>query len=200
MTGPNPWRLGKTTVALSLALTGLASTGMAHATCTIADASHGSSGHFTPAVYREGSSEREAIIVGVWKFEMLARSTANNKNPMPDGTLVDFGTQAWHSDGTELLNSGSRNPADGNFCQGVWEQLGPYTFKLNHLPLAWGGAAYIGPVKMNMVVSVDPSGNRFSGVFSQTLYQASATPGHEFDESAPVVTVTGPITARRMTP
>lgn len=51
-----------------------------------------------------------------------------------------------------------------------------------------------------MVVTVEGSGNRFSGLSSQTLYQASPTPGHEFDQSAPVVTITGTITATRMTP
>jgi hypothetical protein len=201
MIGPRHRRLiGSMPIALSIALTGLGSTGMARAACTIPDSIRDGSGHFTPAVYTPVSSERETAIVGLWKFEMLAKSTANNKNPMPDGALVDFGTQAWHSDGTELLNSGIRNPADGDFCQGVWERVGPSTFKLNHMPLAWGAGAYIGPVKMTMVVTVDHSGDRFWGVFSQTLYQASPTPGHEFDESAAVVTITGTITATRMTP
>ncbi len=77
---------------------------------------------------------------------------------------------------------------------------GPSSFKLNHLPLAWASGAYIGPVRMSMVVTVEGSGNRFSGLSSQTLYQASPTPGHEFDQSAPVVTITGTITATRMTP
>jgi hypothetical protein len=186
--------------ALSLALMSLVSIGTARAACTIPDLTHATSGHFTPAVYRLTSYDHEASIVGLWKFEMLAKSTLKNKNPMPDGTLIDFGTQAWHSDGTELLNSGIRNPADGDFCQGVWEQAGPSTFTLNHMPLAWSNGAYIGPVKMSMVVSVDGTGNKFWGYFSQTLYQASATPGHEFDESTAVVTVTGTITATRITP
>jgi len=182
--------------AVTLALAGLASTGMARAACTVPDPTHGTSGHFTPAVFHLASYQ--ASIVGLWKFEMLAKSTPANTNPMPDGTLVDFGTQAWHSDGTELLNSGIRNPADGNFCQGVWEQVGPSTFKLNHMPLAWGGGSYIGPVKMHILVNED--GDRFSGYFSETVYQASATPGHEFDESAAIVTITGTITANRITP
>jgi hypothetical protein len=193
-------RLAKVSIALAVALAGLACTGMARAACTMPDVVHATSGHFVPAVYRPVDYEREAAIVGLWKFEMLAKSTPTNKNPVPDGTLIDFGTQAWHSDGTELLNSGIRNPADGDFCQGVWEQVGPSTFKLNHLPLAWASGAYIGPVKMSILVTVDESGNHFWGVFSQTLYQASPTPGHEFDESSPAGTVTGTITATRMTP
>ena len=79
-------------------------------------------------------------------------------------------------------------------------RLCPSSSSWRWFELTPGSGAYIGPVKMSMVVSVDPSGNRFSGVFSQTLYQASPTTGHEFDETAPVVTVTGTITARRMAP
>ena len=184
-------RLGRgvAPIALAVVVVGLASTVTARAACTIPG----------PAI-KPVSYEHDAAIVGLWKFEMLAKSTTQNQNPMPDGTLVDFGTQAWHSDGTELLNSGSRNPADGNFCQGVWEQIGPSTFKLNHLPLAWQGGAYIGPVKMSIVVSVDGSGNHFRGVFSETVYQASQTPGHEFDESTAIVTITGTITGTRIAP
>ncbi|HEY4213661.1 MAG TPA: hypothetical protein VGM84_19440 [Steroidobacteraceae bacterium] len=191
----------KVPVALSIAFTGLACTGMAHAACTIPDLIRDAAGHLTPATYRyNDDDDRQTAIVGLWKFEMLAKSTSSNKNPMPDGTLVDFGTQAWHSDGTELLNSGIRNPADGDFCQGVWEQTGPSTFKLNHLPLAWMGGVYLGPVHLTMVVTVDRSRNRFSGWFSETVFQATTTPGHEFDDNSPIVTITGNITASRMTP
>src|SRR5215469_6247950 len=201
MFGLTQWRrLGTVPAALFLTLAGLACSDMARAACTIPDAIRSAAGRFTPALYIPTSDERPAAIVGLWKFEMLAKSTALNKNPMPDGALIDFGTQAWHSDGTELLNSGIRNPADGDFCQGVWQQVAASTFKLNHMPLAWAGGAYIGPVKMDMVVTLDDSGNRFWGWFSQTLYAASPTPGHEFDETAPVVTITGTISATRITP
>jgi len=55
---------------------------------------------------------------------------------LPDGAPIDFGTAAWHDDGTKLMNSGSRKPADGDFCQGVWEQTGPNEFVLNHYALS----------------------------------------------------------------
>jgi len=200
MFGPTSRRFGMAPVAVSIALAGLACAGRAHSSCTIPDSIQNVAGHITPAVYRQVNFEGDASIVGLWKFEMLAKSTPTNKNPMPDGALVDFGTQAWHADGTELMNSGSRNPADGNFCQGVWERVGPSTFRLNHLPLAWAGGAYLGPVKMSVVVTVDRSGNRFWGFFSETVYSASATPGLEFDESAAVVTITGTVTGTRMNP
>ena len=52
-------------------------------------------------------------IVGMWSFNMT-----------PTAGPGDFGYQQWHSDGTELMNSGGRAPATQNFCMGVWRQTG----------------------------------------------------------------------------
>ncbi|MEJ0035771.1 MAG: hypothetical protein WDO68_06790 [Gammaproteobacteria bacterium] len=138
-------------------------------------------------------------IVGLWKFEMLAKSTSANKNPMPDGALIDFGTAAWHDDGTELMNSGARKPADGDFCQGVWEQAGPNEFVLNHYALAYTDGAYTGPVNIRERVNLDRSGKKFTGVFVLTAYLATAVPGHEFDQTTPLVNITGTIKGTRVT-
>jgi hypothetical protein len=190
-----------TPLALTLAMAGLGSTGRSHAGCGLEDPSRAAPARLTPTMFlKTDYDEERAAIVGLWKFEMIAKSTATNKNPMPDGALVDFGISAWHSDGTELINSGGRNPADGDFCQGVWAQIGPSTFKLTHTPLGWGGGSYIGPAKLQMVVTVDESRSHFSGGFVLTQYSASPTQGHEFDESVPLVTITGTISAKRMTP
>jgi hypothetical protein len=51
-------------------------------------------------------SDRDESIVGLWKFKMIAK----NSKGIPDGTEVDFGYATWHSDGTELTNSGLRPP------------------------------------------------------------------------------------------
>jgi hypothetical protein len=141
----------------------------------------------------------EPAIVGLWKFEMLAVSTPKNQNPMPDGTVVDFGTAAWHGDGTEFQTSGFRNPSDGDVCQGVWTQIGPSTFQLNHYALAWTNGSYTGPANIRAIVKVDPSGNRYSGSFQTDVYLASVTAGHEFDETTKLVTITGSFTATRVT-
>ena len=138
-------------------------------------------------------------IVGLWKFEMLSKSTPSNTNPMPDGTLIDFGTAAWHSDGTELMNSGIRNPADGDFCQGVWDQVGPQTFVLNHYALAYTNGVYTGPANIRERVTVDDSGRHYSGSFTLVQYLATPTIGHEFDQSQRLVTITGTIAATRVT-
>jgi hypothetical protein len=184
---------------------------MAHAGCASGQWHQASnqSTDFRPMVYKpdEGIAKyirvndgtSEATIVGLWKFEMIAMSTPKNTNPMPDGTLVDFGTAAWHADGTEFQTSGIRNPSDGDVCQGVWTQIGPSTFQLNHYALAWTNGTYTGPVNIRAIVKVDSKGDRYSGGFQTDVYLASVTPGHEFDETTKLVTITGSFTATRVT-
>jgi hypothetical protein len=130
---------------------------------------------------------------------MLSKSTKKNTNPMPDGTLIDFGTAAWHSDGTELINSGIRNPADGDFCQGVWAKVDDSTFVLNHLALAWMNGSYVGPAHITERVTVGTNGSHYFGTFKIVQYLAAVTPGHEFDEDTALVTITGTIRATRVT-
>ena len=139
-----------------------------------------------------------APIVGLWKFEMLSKSTLTHKNPMPDGTLIDFGTTAWHSDGTELMNSGIHDPADSNFCQGTWAPVGDETFVLNHYALAWTNGTYTGPVNIKERVTVGPTGNTMTGTFTTVVYLASVTKGHEFDQNTVLATITGTITGTRI--
>ncbi len=138
-------------------------------------------------------------IVGLWKFEMVSKSTPTHANPMPDGTLVDFGTASWHGDGTEFQASGFRNPSDGDVCQGVWKQVDESTFVLNHYALAWQSGVYAGPVHIRAEVSVNRAGTRYSGNFVTIVYAATPTIGHEFDETTPLVTITGTFTATRVT-
>ncbi|MDE2294277.1 MAG: hypothetical protein KGL36_02340 [Gammaproteobacteria bacterium] len=206
------WRSGLLIAAASLSLLAFGGARSARAACSMPGPSGRASGgaSFLPAVYRTDSGspgsllqlvdDRDgAAIVGLWKFEMLAKSTATNTNPMPDGAVVDFGVTAWHSDHTEIMNSGARNPADGDFCQGVWKQVGPATFRLNHIAIAWGGGSYVGPAQIQFLVTVDPTGNHYAGKFTLTQYVATITPGHEFDENAVAVRITGTVTATRLT-
>jgi hypothetical protein len=83
---------------------------------------------------------------------------------------MDFGTQAWHADGTELMLSAARNPAAGDVCQGVWRKVGTRTYTLNHIAMGWD-AGYGAPnplirVHLHMVVKVDRSGKSFTGSVS----------------------------------
>jgi hypothetical protein len=120
-------------------------------------------------------------IVGLWSFKMTS-----------GGQIVDFGYQEWHSDGTEILNSGTRAPATGDFCMGAWTQTAPSRFHLNHYPLVVDNNGVLqARVVLKMDVTVDPSGRTFSGTFTQDVYNASMTA-----KIAP--TMTGPVTATRV--
>lgn len=197
-------------VTLGLAFATLVMSGMARAGCPVPTAAitHGTVAKFVPAAYtasdpvsgsliRDDKSDDNAAIVGLWEFEQISMSTPTNTNPMPDGTLIDFGTAAWHGDGTELMNSGARNPADGDFCQGVWTKVGKNTFALRHIALGWSNGTYLGPAIIDELVTVDQSGNAFSGTFQITQYLATATQGHEFDETTVLVNITGNMTGVR---
>lgn len=137
-------------------------------------------------------------IVGLWKFEMISKNTPDHVNPMPDGTLVDFGTAAWHGDRTEFQASGFHSPADGDVCQGVWKPVDGNTFVLNHYALAWQNGQYAGPVNIRAEVSLDRRGEHYSGPFVTTVYAATPTLGHEFDQTTPLVTITGTFKATRV--
>ncbi len=70
--------------------------------------------------------DHRASIVGLWKFTFVAEGNSGNPAPFnpPDGATLDAGYVQWHSDGTEIMNSG-RDPATGSFCLGVWKTTGP---------------------------------------------------------------------------
>ena len=198
-------RFGKLAGAAALSIAALGYAGFSQAACVDVSkfmptsfTGDASAAHFLKASYGD-EDFRGPAIVGLWKFEMISKSTATNKNPMPDGTLIDFGTAAWHGDGTEFQTSGFRNPSDGNVCQGVWQQVGPSTFVLNHIALAWTSGSYTGPVNIRAEVTVDGPRNRYSGWFHTTVYLASATPGHEFDQTNVLASITGNFTAVRVT-
>jgi hypothetical protein len=138
-----------------------------------------------PAVYRPGS-ERLALvsdydqhdgIVGMWRVTTISDGSSYPV-VIPFGAVVDFGTQQWHSDGTEFLISGGRAPSTGDVCMGVWEQAGPRTFKLKHIALAYNSsdtappvgpvspAAFVGPAIIKEIVTLDRSGDTFEGSFT----------------------------------
>lgn len=107
-------------------------------------------------------------IVGMWKVEFIAKG---NPGGPPDNTVIDAAIVQWHSDGTEIMNSG-RPAQDGNFCLGVWEKVGFNKYKLNHFalgndpanaPSGIGNPA--GPTHIQETVSVSRDGNQYSGYF-----------------------------------
>jgi hypothetical protein len=199
-------RGGKTaTLTAALGLLGMAIAGQAGASCMSGTANpvalnqNPSAMHMMQAIYRpaaiQGTSfirvrdsddERDSI-VGLWQFKFV-------------GFGPDYGTQAWHSDGTELIYSGGQNPETGDVCQGVWRRLGPSTYSLNHIAMGRPapGAPFGLRIHIHAVVKVDESGNKYSGRYTAAVYSVSET--EPFDESVEVASGTGVLTGTRVKP
>jgi hypothetical protein len=126
---------------------------------------------------RSDDDEDTQPIVGMWHAIFTAHG--NVPGP-PDNTPIDNATVVWHSDKTEIMNSG-RPPQDGDFCMGVWEMTGKGKYKLNHF--AWRGndttnAPYgignpAGPTRIVEEVTVSPDGKHYSGTFTLDAYDTS---------------------------
>jgi hypothetical protein len=130
-----------------------------------------------------------AAIVGFWKVLFVAEG--NNPPGPPDGVTIDFGFQQWHSDGTEILNSGMRAPATGNFCLGVWKKTGRSRYKLNHFALSYDPAGnFVGPANIREEVVLDRDADSYSGSFAIT----------QFDQKGNLIGgVVGRVTGTRIT-
>jgi hypothetical protein len=164
-------------------------------------------------------------ITGLWKFVFTAKgdtgpNAPSNALPIPDGALVDAGFVTWHDDGTELMNSG-RAPASGSFCMGVWKQVGPRTYKLNHWALSWipdyqpgvtdswsqlpGGIdeAFhaFGPTNIQETITLTGGNNGYQGQFLLTQYVNDGTKAPINDVSAAPVAfvIVGTVSATRVT-
>jgi len=161
-----------------------------------------SSSHFLSAVYRPGAEGRflptgddggwpgEAGIVGMWRFLLVA----------PNGAVVDDGYVQWHSDGTEIQNSGLHAPITSNFCLGVWKQVGPNSYKLNHFPLAWDttGQSPANAIQLTETVKLTDK-DHYTGTFTLNVYLWTTTDSLNVAAGGPVATVSGTITATRIT-
>lgn len=127
-----------------------------------------------PATYQVGSNDAQLIpvnlgaqgIVGLWAVSLMAA-----------GSQIDWGYSEWHSDGTEIMNSGGHSPASGNFCLGVWRQSGPNTYHLKHYPLAYNPATGLLAAKIILTedVTVDQTGNNFAGTAITDIYDPTGT-------------------------
>src|SRR5580704_2810536 len=99
--------------------------------------------------------------IGMWNIQYISQGNGSHTPPIPDGAQVDFGYNLWHSDGTEILNSGAHAPATQNFCMGVWARTGMFTYEVNHFALSYnattGGLA--NKVNIREQITLSPSGN-----------------------------------------
>lgn len=175
------------------ALLGLGMAGYASASCssdTSPSPPRNSNGLIQVGLWHTGFGENDhdAIVVGLWKFRFVSQGTQG----IPDGTEIDAGYVTWHSDGTELMNSG-RPPKTGSFCMGTWRQTGPRSFKLNHFALSWdeSGASFIGPANIREQITVARGGSSYSGTFLLTQYA--------IDETTILAQIRGVVSATRIT-
>lgn len=121
-------------------------------------------------------------IVGLWSVRFVS-----------GGHLIDWGYQAWHSDGTEILNSGGRAPATENFCMGAWAQTALNRFTLSHFALSYdaGTGVLNAKVTISETVALDSTGMKFSGPFTDTI--------HDPKTGAVLQTVSGTVEGQRVT-
>jgi hypothetical protein len=126
-------------------------------------------------------------IVGFWKVKFVAEGNAGNP---PDGILIDNGFAQWHSDGTEMMNS-SKPPITGDFCMGVFQKTGLFSYQLNHFALGFDSSSnFIGPAQIQEKVTLNRKATQYTGTFTIDQYDPMGNPlGH----------VGGNITATRIT-
>jgi hypothetical protein len=168
-----------------------------------------SAGGLSTAMYRPGSERLIRVsdnddrhsggIVGTWRFNFVSDGNAYPV-PIPYGAPIDFGTQQWHSDGTEFIISGGRAPSSGDVCMGVWERTGPRTYRMKHVALAYlssdstpaaSPATFLGPAVMHEEVALSASGKSFEGTFTIDQYAK--------DETTLIEHISGKVTATRLT-
>lgn len=138
------------------------------------------------AASRGGSS---ASIVGMWKTQLISKGNGSHNPSIPDGALLDFGYSQWHSDGTEILNSGGHAPATENFCLGVWGQTGYLTYELNHFPISYDATTgnIANYINLREQDTLSPSGDSYTGTFTLDVYD---TRGNHVDHLAGTVNAT----------
>jgi hypothetical protein len=181
--------LKKMTTIVGLVLVGTILTATASAECLSYLPKHKAGAVVSPqswsgATFRPASllmiSEHDSddvSIVGFWK---VAFTSKGNEPNIPDGAPIDSGYVQWHSDGTEIMNSG-RPPQNGDICLGVWERTGRSKYKLNHFangnvidptnPTAIGLPG--GPTQIVEDIILSRDGNHYVGMFTLDAYDTN---------------------------
>jgi hypothetical protein len=134
--------------------------------------------HFLQVGENEERERDGPPIVGMWHVVFTADTS--NGATIPN-TVVDNALAVWHSDKTEIMNS-VRPPQDGNFCLGVWEQIGRNKYYLNHFP--WFANAFpndtnngigdpSGPTHITETITLSSDCEHFSGTFTLDAYDTT---------------------------
>ena len=107
------------------------------------------------------------------------------------GQVVDVGFDAWHSDGTEMLND-TPAPATGNVCLGVWSQSGRSNYRLKHPSWTFDNSGNLtGTAVIREAVTLNVAKNQFSGTYTIEFFDTSGNSEGRFD---------GTVEATRITP
>lgn len=112
----------------------------------------------TLASVSSGQGGGSASIVGLWHVMYTS-----------DGQLFYEAFDMWHSDGTEA-ETANLNPVEGNFCMGVWKQVGS-SIHLTHV--GWGFDNNGNPIGMFTLTErniVSGNGNAYHGTFDYKAY------------------------------
>ena len=143
--------------------------------------------HFMQASYHPArfvlvdNSPAGADVVGLWHAVFT-------QDPQFGGKLSDDAYVEWHSDGTEIMNSGTHG--SGAFCMGVWAKTGDSTYTLNHLALDYSVTHGITPDAILIIheqVTVEKGGMHYTGRYTIDLYAPyssnfPATPGNHIGQ------------------
>jgi hypothetical protein len=138
------------------------------------------------------ATTKSPSIVGMWSFQFISLGNTTRSPSIADGTQLNFGYTQFHSDETEILNAGARSPAQENFCLGVWQQTGNFTYQVNHFALNYDATTgtLLGRIIVIEMITVSPGGTALSGTFAETVFD---TKGNQTDH------LTGQVTAQRIT-
>jgi len=135
----------------------------------------------------DGWDDTSAAIVGFWHVKFISDGVSSGiPGGVPKGAEVDAGFAQWHSDGTEIMNSGGRAPNTSSFCLSVWEKIAPGKYLLIHLAISWDptqgpvtagipAGVMIGPGNIREAVTLAPNGETFIGSFTIDQYDVSGT-------------------------
>ncbi len=116
------------------------------------------------------SAATPAPIVGFWYIKQTAEG--NVLGP-PNGTVIDWGLQQFHSDGTEILNSGS---GPKRFCLGVWVKgAGPSNYEVNHFPIDYPDATTLHILNLRERITLSQDHNSMTGTFTFDIYDSAGS-------------------------
>lgn len=141
------------------------------------------------ARYTEAAQAATAqSIAGFWHTAFLVDPQGGYFTAGPN--VFDEGFDAWHADGTETLNDISPPPT-GNVCLGAWTQTGTNTYLLKHPTWLFdeNNVKVIGVGTFIEKVTLDGSGNSYSGTVSLDAFDLTGAPLFHFD---------GTVTAERI--